>query len=276
MSIVGDQYLVIHDHIRPVNIFGYDPKAVSKHACILHALVIYDKSKMGQVYIHLICKEIEVKGLDHHPLCPMQYLMNAVAIDEVPKFLAPILSETMHAIQIMDPFIANLAIIITWNISRLTCYIGVRKTTQKEYQDQYILKTELMAEAKLWDLPSSEFSRQEQIMLDYRGWFVVSTTPARRQLFFNSITSCAYDAADVMDDDNMVTALKSFIITSLWVTQVDTEKVPALDHLVLKKCDFSPKKHLIWFIIPHSMVFAQCFTHPQHGSSRLVTINWGT
>ena len=39
-------------------------------------------------------------------------------------------------------------------------------------------------------------------MFNYRGWFISLNTPARGQLFTNSVTLYAYDAADVMDDDN--------------------------------------------------------------------------
>ena len=39
--VVGDHCLVVHYHNRPVNIFGYDPKVVSKHAHIVDATVAY-------------------------------------------------------------------------------------------------------------------------------------------------------------------------------------------------------------------------------------------
>ena len=39
--VVGDYFLVICDHKRPVNAFGYDPKAGSKHAHIVNAAVAY-------------------------------------------------------------------------------------------------------------------------------------------------------------------------------------------------------------------------------------------
>ena len=66
----------------------------------------------------------------------------------------------------------------------------------------------------------------------------------RRYLFINSVTSYAYDAADVMDDDNYAAVKASFASTlSLQVTQVYTKKVSGLDHLVLvKKWGISPKK----------------------------------
>ena len=50
-------------------------------------------------------------------------------------------------------------------------------------------------------------------MFNYRGWFVNPNTLARGQLFINSVTLYAYDAADVMDDDNYATVLESFVIT---------------------------------------------------------------
>ena len=36
--IVGDHCLEVHDHNRPVNVFGYDCKAGSKHACVVDVL----------------------------------------------------------------------------------------------------------------------------------------------------------------------------------------------------------------------------------------------
>ena len=67
---------------------------------------------------------------------------------------------------------------------------------------------ELTVEAPLWNLSSPEFSRQEQNMLNYRGWFVSSNTATRGQLFINSVTWYAYDAADAMDDVNYATKLE--------------------------------------------------------------------
>ena len=118
--------------------------------------------------------------------------------------------------------------------------------TQEEYEDQNILKIELTAEASPWDPLNAEFSRQEQSMFDYWGWFVSPNTPARVQLFFNSVTLFSYDAADVIDNDNYVTVLESFVGTLLRrVVQVSTKKVSGLDHLVLaREWGISPKKIL--------------------------------
>ena len=84
---VGDYCLLVHDHHRPVNVFGNNSKAGSKNACIVNATVT--KADTGQVVILLINQKIEIKGFNHQLLCLMQCCMNGVLINKVPKFLAP-------------------------------------------------------------------------------------------------------------------------------------------------------------------------------------------
>ena len=67
-------------------------------------MVADTEPETGQVFILLINQVIEMKGLNHHPLYPMQHCMNGVLIDEVSKFPASITSETMHAIQLENYF----------------------------------------------------------------------------------------------------------------------------------------------------------------------------
>ena len=64
-----------------------------------------------------------MKGLDEHPLCPMQCCMTGVVIDEVPKILAPIPQKMTHAIQVSNPFDTTHQIIIPLQITRVTYYL---------------------------------------------------------------------------------------------------------------------------------------------------------
>ena len=86
-----------------MNIYGYYPKVGSKCAHKIGAIVAHIKPETGQVVIFLINQAIEMNGLDHHLFSPMDH-MNCVMINEVPKLLAPIPGEIMHAIQIINPF----------------------------------------------------------------------------------------------------------------------------------------------------------------------------
>ena len=98
--VVGDHCLIVCDHNRPFNVYGYNPKAGLKHARVVDAAVTYKVPETGQVVFLSIYQAIEIKSFNHHLLCPMQCCMNGMLKDEVPKFLALIPSGTMHAIQI--------------------------------------------------------------------------------------------------------------------------------------------------------------------------------
>ena len=120
--VIGDHCLSVHDHNRPVNVFGYNTKVGSKCACIVNAAVAYTEPETDQVVILLINQAIEMKGLDHHLFSPMQFPVNGVLIDKVPKLLAPSPKETTHAIQIGNPVDATHKIIISTNLNRVTSY----------------------------------------------------------------------------------------------------------------------------------------------------------
>ena len=96
--VAGDHFLIVHDYNRTVNVFRYGSKVGSNHACIVNTALAYTEPEIGQVVILLINQPIDMKGLDHHILCPMQCCMNVFLINDVPKFLAPVPGETMHAI----------------------------------------------------------------------------------------------------------------------------------------------------------------------------------
>ena len=121
--VVCHYCLVVYDHNRQVNVFGYDPKVGSKKDHIVNAAVTYTEPETGHPVILLINQAIEMNGLDHHLLCPMQCCMNGVRINEVPKFLA---SETMHAKQLENPFDATHPIFIPMKLNGVTSYLKVR------------------------------------------------------------------------------------------------------------------------------------------------------
>ena len=85
----------------------------------------YMEPETGQDAILLINQAIEMKGLNNHLLCLMQCCMNGVLINEVPKFLAPIPSETKHAIQLKNPFDATHPTIIPLKLNRVTSYFTI-------------------------------------------------------------------------------------------------------------------------------------------------------
>ena len=79
--VVGDHYLIVHDHNRPVNVYGYNSKAGLKHTCIVNATVAYTVPETGHIVTLLINQVIEMKGFNHHFPCLMQCCVNGVLID---------------------------------------------------------------------------------------------------------------------------------------------------------------------------------------------------
>ena len=120
ICVIGDHCLIVHDHNRPANVFEYNPKAESQHAAIVNTLIAYTQPETCQVVTLLINQAIEMKSIEHHLFCQMQCYMNGVSINEVPKFLAPISSETTCAIHIKNSFDATHPLIIPLKSNEVT------------------------------------------------------------------------------------------------------------------------------------------------------------
>ena len=239
MCLVGDQYLVIHDHNWPLNVLGHNPKVGSKHACIFDAVFAYDEHEMGQVFIFLFYQMIEMKGLDHHLLCPMEYWMNGVAIDKVYKCLATIPSEIMHAIKVVNLLDVTHPFIILLVITIVTSCFNVRKPAQKEYEYQYSLKRWKLHHGIHQALSLVGKSRVCSTTLDRLSFPTLQHGDNIYELCrIVWLWCCRYYGWWQLCH----CAGNFVIILSLWIPQVNTMKI---EHLVLtKKWDNSPKKAL--------------------------------
>ena len=140
----------------------------------------------------------------------MQYHLNGVQINEVPKFLAETPSETTHAIELVNHFDATHLLIIPIKLSSVVSYFDVYSPSITEYENEDIPKIHLTVEEPPWDPSTIEYSERETWMLDHQGYISISTTAARGPAFVSAVVSysLAYDATDVMDSDNLVTTLK--------------------------------------------------------------------
>ena len=80
-----------------------------------------------------------------------------------------------------------------------------------KYENDDIPKIHLTVEEPPWDPSTGEYSEIETFMLDHQGQISIPATVARRPVFVSTVDSysLAYDATDVIDSDNLVTALES-------------------------------------------------------------------
>ena len=62
-------------------------------------------------------------------------------------------------------------------------------------------------------------------MNNYRGWLVTPAIPARRQLFVNSVTLCAYDVAGAMGNGNFAIVALSLFHADMCIMSVRIFKI---------------------------------------------------
>ena len=98
-----------------------------------------------------------------------------------------------------------------------------------EYENEDIPKIHLTAEESPWDPSTNEYSEQKFRMLDHQGQISIPTTVKRGPVFVSTIVSysLAYDAADVMDNDNFATALEAQIHIS--IALIGMVRKPSID-----------------------------------------------
>ena len=147
----------------------------------------------------------------------MPCCLNGMHISEVLKFLAQTQSKTTHAIELVNPFNATHLLIILLQLSGVTSYFDVYSPSITEYENKDIPKIHLTALEPPWDPSRSEYSEREIQMLDHQGQISIPTTVARGPVFVSAVVlySLAYNAADVMDNDNLATALEAQIQISI-------------------------------------------------------------
>ena len=109
-----------------------------------------------------------MKVLNHHLFCPMQCCTNFIVINKVPKVWHPFPIRTCMSYK-LEPFQCHPPSFYSINDYQIYGYFNFLKPTHEEYEDQDILKIELMMEAPQWDLSSPDFGRLEQSMINDMG-----------------------------------------------------------------------------------------------------------
>ena len=86
-SVVGSNVLVVHDHERYVDVYGYNSKSRHKNITTVDAAVAYDDPWTGDTSVLLINQAIMIPSIKNMLLCPMQCHLDGMAVNDVLKFL---------------------------------------------------------------------------------------------------------------------------------------------------------------------------------------------
>ena len=98
-----------------------------------------------------------------------------------------------------------------------------------DHEDEDIPKINLTAEEPPWDPSTSKYLERETGVLDHQGQISIPATGARGPVFASAVVSysLAYDTADVMDNDNLATALEAQI--QINVALIGMVRKPSID-----------------------------------------------
>ena len=138
----------------------------------------------------------------------MPCCIKGVVINEVPKFLAPVPTETTQAIQILNPFNATHSIFIPFWITRVTSYFDVRKLKKS-------MRVRITSTLNSWwkiyhgiCQAWVQYAKAEHAWL--QGMFCYPHHSSKDTIINQlSVSSYAHDAADVMNDNNFAIVLES-------------------------------------------------------------------
>ena len=132
----------------------YDPALGTRIYRNISSAVCYDNHLSGQIYNIVIHQAIELPGLKHHLLCPMQVRTNGVTVNDCPKYLCDQPTDDMHTIVCSYEWGEKVALPLILN--GVTSCLPIRSLIDSEWQSTAYLRMTLPNSDLTWD-PSSRF-----------------------------------------------------------------------------------------------------------------------
>ena len=204
VTVVGKNALVLTDFNRPVTVTGYNPASKPMlNVKTVGAAIAYDDPTTGATIMLTIHQALHIPTLEHNLLCPMQYRVNQVLVNDVSKFLIDKPSNDDHAI-IVDSK-ENGPTRIPLSLTGIVSYFPSRKPTLEEYESCEV-HYELTSETPEWNPAISTFANQESSMTDSRGLIPESPLTDRHSPKFRQICHLRFDPYHPEEQD-LATAL---------------------------------------------------------------------
>ena len=163
-----DTALITHDFETPVSISGYTPSVGQQTVKTVTGVVAYESYEGKTYYLHLH-QALLVPKLPNNLICPMQLRSRGHRVNDEPKHMAPIPTESTHAITISEDS-EHDKLVIPLSITGVIHYFPTRKPSREEYETSDTkYHIDLTAEEPTWDPLDTRFQESEEAMLDTRG-----------------------------------------------------------------------------------------------------------
>jgi hypothetical protein len=120
---VGTDVLIVIETRRSVKVASFLKSLGTVKVTIVAAAIAYDDPNSAQVYILLIHQVLHFKEMDHCLLCPMQFRLNDIVLNERQELLTTSPTDTDHA-KVADD------LLIPVEICGVTSYFPGRRPTE--------------------------------------------------------------------------------------------------------------------------------------------------
>ncbi len=102
--VVGSNILVVHNHERFVDVYGFYKAAKHSNACTVDSAIAYKDPIMHSTVILMINQTIKIDNMTNILMCPMQCCVHGTIVNKRPKFLSASTTEDNHALLVHDPY----------------------------------------------------------------------------------------------------------------------------------------------------------------------------
>ncbi len=226
---------------------GYDESLKSHTYKTVSGVIAYTDPMTGRTLYLVINQAIHIPHLDHHLLCPMQCCLNAVTVDETPKFLASQPTDQTHALTLTDPDNPLQMISLPFMIRGVTSFLNVRTITSDEYYSGDFSRVDLTSETLTWDPQTTVYEESEAAMINYSGEIVRDGAVRGPSLVINELHSLTVDAADITHDFYFHQVLQSHVVISSMDTSrngsIRSRKTGFIDSLTFAARWMIPSEH---------------------------------
>jgi hypothetical protein len=145
---------------------GFDPLQPPHQVKVVDAAIRYTCHDTGDHLILMINQAIYVPEVDHCLLCPMQFRINGVEINEVPRFLTQYPTTLTHSIRIADPTDPVHPYIILLQLEGVVSYFEFSLPLSAEFEDPESPHLELTAKSPAWNPYGKDVAQLKQSYLD--------------------------------------------------------------------------------------------------------------
>ena len=163
-AVVGRTARILERTGRKASVSGFTNslgKALSVE--IVHACVMYDCDKSGKSYLLIIRNALHVPEMEECLIHPIMMRLVGVEVDECPKFLSKVPSETNHSI-----YFPTIDLRIPLKLTGVISYIDCRMPSDDELnRNDGVL--DITPNMDKWDPRTMDLDLQEDSMVDFQG-----------------------------------------------------------------------------------------------------------